>query len=172
VHQGGLELHCFCSRIAAPLDRINAENRLYSFALTMPRRALTTPVYPQSRSRRSACRARYSIALPASAVEAAPFFQPSGALCGGCLRPTWFGRWRTVVCVISFSFGVSRPSGMLRAAYSSKICPGPNDEFMTLMWFTDHEAIVRFAGPDWETAVVPASARAVLFTLRRESGAL
>ena len=51
---------------------------------------------------------------------------------------------------------------MLRAAYSSKICPGPNDEFMTLMWFTDHEAIVRFAGPDWETAVVPASARAVL----------
>jgi hypothetical protein len=26
-------------------------------------------------------------------------------------------------------------------------------EFMTLMWFTDHEAIVRFAGPDWETAV-------------------
>jgi hypothetical protein len=35
-------------------------------------------------------------------------------------------------------------------------------EFMTLMWFTDHEAIVRFAGPDWETAVVPASARAML----------
>src|SRR5277367_5760067 len=36
--------------------------------------ALTTPAYAQSRSRRSACRARYSIALPASAVEAAPFF--------------------------------------------------------------------------------------------------
>ena len=35
-------------------------------------------------------------------------------------------------------------------------------EFMTLMWFTDHEAIVRFAGADWETAVVPATARAVL----------
>src|SRR4029077_2940688 len=35
-------------------------------------------------------------------------------------------------------------------------------EFMTVMWFTNHEAIVRFAGPDWETAVVPASARAVL----------
>ena len=34
-------------------------------------------------------------------------------------------------------------------------------EFMTLMWFTDHEGITRFAG-DWETAVVPASARAVL----------
>jgi hypothetical protein len=35
-------------------------------------------------------------------------------------------------------------------------------EFMTVMWFTNHEAIVRFAGSDWETAVVPASARAVL----------
>ena len=33
---------------------------------------------------------------------------------------------------------------------------------MTLMWFTDHEAIARFAGPDWETAVVPASARTVV----------
>jgi hypothetical protein len=35
-------------------------------------------------------------------------------------------------------------------------------EFMTLMWFTDQEAIVRFAGPDWETAVVPAPARVML----------
>ena len=35
-------------------------------------------------------------------------------------------------------------------------------EFMTVMWFTNHEAVVRFAGPDWETAVVPASARAML----------
>jgi hypothetical protein len=35
-------------------------------------------------------------------------------------------------------------------------------EFMTLVWFTDRDAIVRFAGPDWETAVVPASARALL----------
>jgi hypothetical protein len=35
-------------------------------------------------------------------------------------------------------------------------------EFMTVMWFTNHEAIVGFAGPDWETAVVPASARALL----------
>jgi hypothetical protein len=33
---------------------------------------------------------------------------------------------------------------------------------MTLMWFTDHAAIVRFGGPDWETAVVPNSARALL----------
>jgi hypothetical protein len=35
-------------------------------------------------------------------------------------------------------------------------------EFMTLMWFTDQKAIVRFAGPDWETAVVPAPARVML----------
>ena len=35
-------------------------------------------------------------------------------------------------------------------------------EFMTTMWFTNHESIVRFAGSNWETAVVPASARALL----------
>ena len=39
-------------------------------------------------------------------------------------------------------------------------------EFMTVMWFTNHEAIVRFAGPDWDTAVVPASARAMLSRFR------
>ena len=42
-------------------------------------------------------------------------------------------------------------------------------EFMTVMWFTNQEAIGRFAGSDWETAVVPASARAVL--LRSEEKA-
>ena len=57
--------------------------------------------------RASCWRRENSIALPASAVEAAPFFQPSSAVCGGCLRPTWFGRCRTVVCVISFSFGAN-----------------------------------------------------------------
>ena len=35
-------------------------------------------------------------------------------------------------------------------------------EFMTLMWFVDHDAVVRFAGPDWERAVVPPAARALL----------
>jgi hypothetical protein len=35
-------------------------------------------------------------------------------------------------------------------------------EFMTVMWFTNQTAIVRFAGSDWETAVVPASARSML----------
>jgi hypothetical protein len=50
------------------------------------------------------------VSLPASTVEAAPFFQPSGAACGGCLRPTWFGRCRTVVWVISF---VARNSVLL-----------------------------------------------------------
>jgi hypothetical protein len=56
-----------------------------------------------------------TIALPASGVEAAPFFQPSSAVCGGCLRPTWFGRWRTVVCVISFSFAAPM-SGRLQSS--------------------------------------------------------
>ena len=37
---------------------------------------------------------------------------------------------------------------------------------MTVMWFTNQEAIVRFAGPDWKTAVVPASARAMLSRFR------
>ena len=45
---------------------------------------------------------------------------------------------------------------------------------MTVMWFTNHEAVVRFAGPDWETAVVPkfASARAMLSRFEEKSGAL
>jgi hypothetical protein len=43
-------------------------------------------------------------------------------------------------------------------------------EFMTVMWFTNHEAIVRFAGPDWETAVVPASAHAMLSRFEEKAG--
>lgn len=39
---------------------------------------------------------------------------------------------------------------------------GAETEFMTLMWFVNHEAIVRFAGSDWEIAVVPPAARALL----------
>jgi hypothetical protein len=35
-------------------------------------------------------------------------------------------------------------------------------EFITLMSFDDHNAVVRFAGSDWEVAVVPPAARAVL----------
>ena len=42
-------------------------------------------------------------------------------------------------------------------------------EFLTVMWFTNHEAIVRFAGSDWETAVVPASARAVLLRFEEKA---
>jgi hypothetical protein len=68
-------------------------------------RRVTTPVFFGLVRRWSAKATDSSIALPASAVEAAPFLQPSSAVCGGCLRPTWFGRCRTVVCVISFSFG-------------------------------------------------------------------
>lgn len=35
-------------------------------------------------------------------------------------------------------------------------------EFVTIMWFESLEAVREFAGADYETAVVPAKARAVL----------
>jgi hypothetical protein len=35
-------------------------------------------------------------------------------------------------------------------------------EFMTLMRFASREAVKAFAGPNWETSVVPLAARAVL----------
>lgn len=35
-------------------------------------------------------------------------------------------------------------------------------EFVTLMWFTSLEAVKRFAGDEYETAVVPPAARALL----------
>ena len=35
-------------------------------------------------------------------------------------------------------------------------------EFMTLMCFASWNAVKAFAGPDWETSVVPPAARAVL----------
>ena len=35
-------------------------------------------------------------------------------------------------------------------------------EFVTLMWFDSLEAVRTFAGPDYETAVVPPAARALL----------
>ncbi len=35
-------------------------------------------------------------------------------------------------------------------------------EFMTLMWFDSIESVLRFAGPDYEVAVVPPEARALL----------
>lgn len=39
---------------------------------------------------------------------------------------------------------------------------GDEVEFVTLMWFDSVEAIRAFAGPDYEVAVVPPKARAVL----------
>jgi hypothetical protein len=39
---------------------------------------------------------------------------------------------------------------------------GAEVEFMTLMRFASWEGVKAFAGPDWETSVVPAAARAVL----------
>jgi len=35
-------------------------------------------------------------------------------------------------------------------------------EFITIMWFDSLDAVKGFAGPDWEVAVVPPAARAVL----------
>lgn len=35
-------------------------------------------------------------------------------------------------------------------------------EFITIIWFASWEAVREFAGPDWETSVVPEAARAVL----------
>ena len=35
-------------------------------------------------------------------------------------------------------------------------------EFVTIMWFDSIEAVIEFAGPDYELAVVPAEARALL----------
>jgi hypothetical protein len=39
---------------------------------------------------------------------------------------------------------------------------GEEVEFMTVMWFDSLEAVSSFAGPEHETAVVPAAARALL----------
>lgn len=39
---------------------------------------------------------------------------------------------------------------------------GDEVEFVTTMLFDSHEAVVAFAGPDYETSVVPDAARAVL----------
>jgi heme-degrading monooxygenase HmoA len=39
---------------------------------------------------------------------------------------------------------------------------GEEVEFVTVMWFASLEAVKAFAGEQWEAAVVPAAARAVL----------
>ena len=39
---------------------------------------------------------------------------------------------------------------------------GHEVEFITIMWFSSWDAVREFAGPDWETSVVPAAAREVL----------
>ena len=39
---------------------------------------------------------------------------------------------------------------------------GDEVEFITLMWFSDLDAVREFAGTDYETAVVPPKARALL----------
>jgi hypothetical protein len=39
---------------------------------------------------------------------------------------------------------------------------GEEVEFLTIMWFRSWDAVKRFAGPDWEIAVVPPAARTLL----------
>ena len=39
---------------------------------------------------------------------------------------------------------------------------GPEVEFITVMWFDSMDAVRAFAGPDYEAAVVPPKARAIL----------
>ncbi|HSA96028.1 MAG TPA: antibiotic biosynthesis monooxygenase [Acidobacteriota bacterium] len=39
---------------------------------------------------------------------------------------------------------------------------GPEVEFITVMWFDSLDAVRAFAGPDYEAAVVPPKARAIL----------
>lgn len=47
---------------------------------------------------------------------------------------------------------------------------GAEVEFITVMWFDSLDAVRTFAGPDYETAVVPPKARAILsrFDLRSQ----
>ena len=42
-------------------------------------------------------------------------------------------------------------------------------EFVTIMWFDSVEAVQRFAGPDYEVAVVPPEARALLVRFETRS---
>ena len=42
-------------------------------------------------------------------------------------------------------------------------------EFVTLMWFDSIEAVQRFAGPDYEVAVVPPEARQLLLRFDNQS---
>jgi heme-degrading monooxygenase HmoA len=42
-------------------------------------------------------------------------------------------------------------------------------EFVTLMWFDSIEAVQRFAGPDYEVAVVPPEARQLLMHFDNQS---
>ena len=39
---------------------------------------------------------------------------------------------------------------------------GAETEFVTIMWFSDLDAVRRFSGPDYEKAVVPEKARLLL----------
>ena len=49
-----------------------------------------------------------------------------------------------------------------RGAWLLRREAGGETEFVSLTWFDDLDAVRRFAGPDYETAVVAAAAREVL----------
>ena len=58
--------------------------------------------------------------------------------------------------IVSRSVTGFRRIELLRAPAGQEI------EFVTVMWFDSLEAVKAFAGPDYETAVIPPKARAVL----------
>jgi heme-degrading monooxygenase HmoA len=65
---------------------------------------------------------------------------------------------KTEICpgILARSIAGFRRIALLRAPAGEEV------EFVTVMWFDSLEAVKAFAGPDYETAVVPPKARAVL----------
>ena len=58
--------------------------------------------------------------------------------------------------ILAHSIAGFRRIELLRAPAGEEV------EFVTVMWFDSLDAVKAFAGPDYETAVVPPKARAVL----------
>jgi heme-degrading monooxygenase HmoA len=55
-----------------------------------------------------------------------------------------------------------RQAGGYRGAHLLRRDSGDEVEFVTVMWFDSMDAVRAFAGEDYEVAVVPAKARALL----------
>ena len=56
----------------------------------------------------------------------------------------------------------NRQIGGYRGIQLLRRAAGPETEFITIMWFDSLQAVREFAGDDYEAAVVPPKARAVL----------